>query len=365
MIAATLLLLAQLTSIPAPPGAGSLAPSLYATKHDVILSWLEDNTLRFSRYDGTKWSAPVNVVKRDDLFVNWADFPSVIEDAKGVLFAQWLQKSGPGYSYDSWMATSSDGGKSWSKPFLLNRDGKKNEHGFVSLVPLAKGGVAATWLDSRNEPEGATAGDMSLRYATVSARGVVANEVELDSRACDCCTTAMAMTATGPLIVYRDRSDDEIRDISYVRPGAKPRTVHADGWKIAGCPVNGPQVDAIGKTAAVTWFTSANDQPRVYVAFSEDFEHPIRVDEGKPVGRVDVVLLDPNTALVSWLEEKEVRARTVTRNGTLGTSAKIADASPGRASGFPRIARLGRDVYFAWTQMDGTAKQVQLARMPF
>ena len=110
MIAATLLLLAQLTSIPAPPGAGSLAPSLYATKHDVILSWLEDNTLRFSRYDGTKWSAPVNVVKRDDLFVNWADFPSVIEDAKGVLFAQWLQTRG-GHSYDTWMATSSDGGK--------------------------------------------------------------------------------------------------------------------------------------------------------------------------------------------------------------------------------------------------------------
>jgi len=355
MIAATVLLLAQLTSLPAPARAGSLAPSLYATKHDVILSWLEDNTLRFSRYDGAKWSAPIDVVKRDDLLVNWADFPSVIEDAKGVLFAQWLQKSDPGHSYDTWMATSANGGRSWSAPFLLNRDGKKGEHGFVSLVPLAKGGVGATWLDGRNEPE------MSLRYATVSARGVVANEIELDSRVCDCCTTSMVMTATGPLIVYRDRSDDEIRDISYVRPGSKPRTVHADGWKIAGCPVNGPQVDAIGKTAAVTWFTSANDQPRVYVAFSDDFEHPIRVDEGKPIGRVDVVLLDANTGLVSWLEENQVRARTVTRDGTLGASAKIV----GRASGFPRIARLGRDVYFAWTQMDGTAKRVQLARLPF
>lgn len=357
MITAALFLLAQLTSLSAPAGPGSQAPSLYATKHDVILSWLEDNTLRFARYDGAKWSAPVNVVKRDDLLVNWADFPSVIEDAKGVLFAQWLQKRGE-QSYDTWMATSSDGGKRWSKPFLLNRDGRAGEHGFVSLVPLANEGVGATWLDGRNE------GAMSLRYATVSARGVVANELELDSRACDCCTTGMAMTATGPLIVYRDRSDEEIRDIAYVRPGSKPRTLHADGWKVAGCPVNGPQVDATGKTAAVAWFTAAHDRPRVYVAFSEDFAHPVRVDEGKPAGRVDVVLLDANTALVSWIEENEVRARTIRRGGTPGASVKITGARPGRASGFPRIARLGRDVYFVWTQTDGTAKQVQLARLP-
>ena len=33
---------------------------------------------------------------------------------------------------------------------MLNRDGKKNEHGFVSLAPLPGGGVAATWLDGRH-----------------------------------------------------------------------------------------------------------------------------------------------------------------------------------------------------------------------
>ena len=365
MIAAALLLIAQLTPVPAPAGAGSAEPFLFATKHDVILSWLEENALRFSRYDGAHWSPAITVVKRDDLFVNWADFPSVIEDARGVLFAQWLQRSGAGYSYDTWMATSADGGKSWSAPFLLNRDGKKNEHGFVSLVPLAKEGVGAAWLDSRNMPEGKEEGDMSLRYATVNARGAVANEVELDARACECCTTAMAMTASGPLIVYRDRSDDEVRDIAYVRPGSKPRLVHADGWKIGGCPVNGPQVDAAGGSAAVAWFTAANEQPRVYVAFEGDFEHPVRVDEGKPAGRVDIVMLDAKTAVVSWLEANEVRARTVTRKGTLGASTKIGQSSAGRGSGFPRIAHLGRTVFFAWTQLDGSAKQVQLARVPF
>src|SRR5437762_3591448 len=82
-------------------------------------------------------------------------------------------------------------------PFLLNRDGKKNEHGFVTLAPLPHGGVGATWLDGRNMPEGKEEGEMSIRYATVSARGTIASDVILDRRTCECCTTGMAMTANG------------------------------------------------------------------------------------------------------------------------------------------------------------------------
>ena len=49
----------------------------------------------------------------------------------------WLEKSGSGtYAYDVRMATSKDGGRTWSKPFLLNRDGRKTEHGFVTLALL-------------------------------------------------------------------------------------------------------------------------------------------------------------------------------------------------------------------------------------
>lgn len=367
VLAAMLVSVQAIEELPPPAGAGAMAPHLFAARGALIASWLEpvpgtDRTaLRFARLAKGAWSAPRTIVERNDLFVNWADVPSVVADAKGVLFAHWLQKSGKDvYAYDVRMATSADGGATWGAPFLLNRDGKKNEHGFVSLAPLAGGGVGAAWLDGRNMPEGKEEGEMSIRYATVDAHGGIGGEVALDTRTCECCTTGMAMASGGPVIVYRERDAGEVRDIAAVRKTAKgwtaPRLVHADGWKIAGCPVNGPQIDAIGDHAAVAWFTAAQ-QERAFVAFSDDggatYGAPIRIDDGKPAGRLDVVLLDSDTALVTWLEQTaagaEIRVRRVPRSGKAAASLKIADATSPRAAGFPRMARVGGDVYLAWS----------------
>ena len=382
---------ATVEALPSPTGPGAAEPFLFTTRDGVGLSWLEPVAktdrvaLRFATYRNSQWSAPRTIIERNDLFVNWADFPSVIEDTKGTLFAHWLQKSGSGtYSYDVQMAASTDGGATWSKPFLLNRDGKQSEHGFATLAALPNGGIGATWLDGRNmtmsggDHEGHDAGDMTIRYATVDASGNIANDVELDRRTCECCTTGMTMTGSGPVIVYRDRSPDEIRDISYVRQTAtgwsEPRPVRADGWKINGCPVNGPQIDAIGNRAVTAWFTAANEQQRVYAAFSDDggatFGDAVTIDDGKPVGRVDVVLLDADTAVVTWLEQTangaEIRARRVPRSGKPAPSVKIADSGTARAAGFARIARTGDYVWFTWTEQkaQGTsvAKRVHVAR---
>jgi BNR repeat-like domain len=380
----------SIEALPSPAGANAAEPFLFTQRDGVGLSWLEPvaNTdrvaLRFATYRDSQWSAPRTVIERNDLFVNWADFPSIIEDAKGTLFAHWLQKSGSGtYSYDVQMAASTDGGATWSKPFLLNRDGKQSEHGFVTLAALPGGGVGATWLDGRNmtmsggDHEGHDAGDMTIRYAHVDASGNITADEQLDDRTCECCTTGMTMTANGPVIVYRDRSPDEIRDVSYVRRDAngwsKPRPVRADGWKINGCPVNGPQIDAAGNRAATAWFTAANEQQRVYAAFSNDggetFGNAIVVDEGKPAGRVDVVMLDESTALVTWLEQTaagaEIRARRIGRAGKRGDAVKIADASMARAAGFTRIARAGDQVWFTWTEHDGKNKKVHVSRGRF
>lgn len=370
----TVVLLAVLATpfedLSAPSATGAAEPFLFATRDGVLLSWLEPvagtsrTALRFARLNGTKWTAPRTIVERGDLFVNWADFPSIVEDANGALYAHWLQKSGPGtFDYDVRMSISGDGGATWSAPFVVNRDGKKAEHGFASVLPLQRGGVGIAWLDGRNT-------DMSVRYATVDAKGTIANDVQLDARACECCATGMAMTSSGPVIAYRDRSPDEIRDIAFVKRGpngwSAPRALHRDGWKIAGCPVNGPQLDAIGNRVVAAWFTAADETSRALVAFSSDggatFGKPVTIDDGKPVGRVDVVLLNSDAALVTWLEQTgstaEIRARRVHRNGTTSPSMTIAASSTARAAGFPRIARRGRDVYFAWTE----GKRIRVAR---
>ncbi len=373
-----------IVEIQSPAGAGAAEPFLFATKNALLMSWLEPIAksnrvaLRFARWSGRKWSEPRTIVESDDLFVNWADFPSIVEDAKGVLFAHWLQKSASStYAYDVQMAISMDGGRTWSKPFALNRDGRKTEHGFASLAPLPRGGVGVTWLDGRNMPEGKEEGEMSIRYATVDARAQVHDDAALDTRTCECCATGMTMASKGAVVVYRDRSNDDIRDIAIVRRAGSrwtpPRLIRCDGWKINGCPVNGPQIDAIGDHAAVAWFTGADNKGRVYVAFSNDagvtFTDAVAIDDANPAGRVDIVMLDTTTALVTWLEQigpgAEIRARRVRSNGQIEPAIKVADSSAARAAGFPRIARMGREIYFAWTEQSATMKRIHVASGTF
>lgn len=375
---------AQPADVTTPAGAGAATPFLFASNDSLLLSWLEPVAnsdrvaLRFARLAGGTWSDVRTIAERNDFFVNWADFPSVVEDRRGVLFAHWLQKSGKEvYAYDVRMAISSDSGRTWSDSFVLNRDGTKTEHGFTSLAPLPGGGVAAAWLDGRKMTPGKEEGEMTLRYATVDAKGGIRTEAELDGRACECCTTGMTVAKSGPVIAYRDRSGEEVRDIAVVRKTARgwssPRLLHADGWKINGCPVNGPQVDAFADRVAVAWFTGAGERGRAFVAFSDDggafFGPPVAIDDGKPVGRVDIVMLDAETALVTWSEQTasgaEIRARRVGRNRKATPSVKVADSSTARAAGFPRIARIGRDVYFAWTEQNATTKRIHLARLRF
>ncbi len=94
------------------------------------------------------------------------------------------------------------------------------------------------------------------------------------------------------------------------------------------------------------------------VAFSSDsgatFGTPIQVDDGETLGRVDVLLLPDNSALVCWLsgnaEGGAIKVRRVKPDGSVGPPAVIAKTDISRSSGFPRMARKGDEVHFAWTE---------------
>src|SRR5690606_15013816 len=189
------------------------------------------------------------------------------------------------------LGRSGAGGRAWSEPWAPDDDDAAAGHGFVARVPLA-GGVGVVGLDGRkyvDAPDGRPATqEMTLRFRHVSADGTPSPETLLDGRVCDCCQTDAAMTADGPVVVYRDRSPGEIRDIyvTRLRNGAwsEGEPVHQDGWEIAGCPVNGPAVAAFGTRVAVAWFAAPGDVARAKVAFSDDggrtWGPPVVVDDG-------------------------------------------------------------------------------------
>lgn len=371
----------KLQSMQSPVDSASAEPYLFTDKNGVVyLSWItkdsEKSSLLYSTLKDGKWSDPLSIATGNNWFVNWADYPLIASDGNNHLISHFLEKSEKGtYTYDVKVTTSSDKGKTWSVPVILHDDGKKAEHGFVSIVPYEEN-YFISWLDGRKVAmpgtgglPGEHAGQMTIRGAIVNKAGKKLNEWELDGRVCDCCQTTAAITSNGPVVVYRDRSDSEIRDMSIVRyvngKWTEPKTVFADNWKIEGCPVNGPRIDAEGNNLAVAWFSSPDQKAQVNVVFSEDggatFSKPIRIDEGQALGRVDIVLLDGKTAMVSWMEGAEIKAAKVFKDGKKEPSTIIASSSEARSSGFPQMTKYGNNLFFAWT--DEKAKTIKVATL--
>jgi hypothetical protein len=203
---------------------------------------------------------------------------------------------------------------------------------------------------------------MSLRTALLSPDGAVHPGGAIDDRVCDCCPTDAVSNARGEVVVvYRDRSPEEVRDIwltRFSRQGwSRPVPVHRDGWIIAGCPVNGPAIAGAGDLMLVAWFTGVDEHGEVRAALSTNgsrsFQAPVRVDGGNPLGRVDVVALSGGGFLVSWMEQveagAEIRARRVGADGTMNRGQTVAAVSGERSTGFPKLAGLGEDLFLAWT----------------
>ena len=383
----------KLTYIPSPVKSGG-EPNLFVSdKGQTYLSWVEyinDTTdaLMFSKLENLNWTTPIEISRGGDWFVNWADFPSLVvyKNNENHMAAHWLAKRSEGtYDYDVHISQSKDGGKTWGESFIIHTDGVAAEHGFVTMLPTNDGKIFATWLDGRftkiassdapkvkDDHGHGHGGAMTLRTATFDIDGNLFEEKELDNRICDCCQTTATITSNNTLVAYRDRSVDEIRDISFVHKTngnwSTPSSVHQDHWKIAGCPVNGPSIYTNNNNTAIVWYTQADSTSQVNVAFYDNlnsrFNPPIRIDDGNPIGRVGIVLLE-NTVFVSWLEQvdegAEIKLAQISNKNKKENSVTISSSSSLRKSGFPQIEKTKDKIIFAWTHVEDSKSTIKTA----
>ena len=373
----------QFSTLPDVAGLGSAEPHLATTTDGtVVMSWLEPSEpgtdLRWSRLHGDQWEDPRSVASGGNWFVNWADFPSVEPISESLWAAHWLVKRPGGtFAYDVAISISKDAGSTWTEAVIPHQDDTPTEHGFVSLFPW-QDKIGALWLDGRNmqpSDDGHGHGGMTLRAVALAGDLARHRKTEVDGLVCDCCQTDVAIGASGPIAVYRNRTEEEVRDIYVTRlldgewlPGV---AVADDDWTIAGCPVNGPAVDAAMDDVAVAWFTAANGDSKVRLARSSDsgasFSAALDIAVDRPVGRVDVALLADGSALVSWLESAadgtgDIRVRRATLQGVLGPAHTVAKTDAGRMSGFPQMVVSGDQVVFAWTDVADGVTSVRTAK---
>jgi len=364
---------AQMRRIDPPTGDGSGMPTLAQGKDGAVyLSWLEPagegrHALRFSRWNGTAWIAPETIAQGANWFVNWADFPALSVLPDGSMLAHWLARAEGGgkFGYGIKVARRAPHAAGWKQIHSMSLGEKEDYAGFLSFEP---GGETAVFLSP--PPSGGGHGPhehgagaehrKTVRFVRFRGERVEA-EGEIDNDACTCCPTAVGRTRGGLIAAYRDHSPGEIRDIAVVRYAngawSKPVTVHADGWKINGCPTDGPAIAAAGSHVAIAWLTRAAGEAKVQVALSSDegksFRKPLRLDGGNPLGRPALAAWDDTSDAAVWIEkttgtEAELRLRRIGHDGTLHPVHTVATVPASRTTGFPKLAVAGNHVFLAW-----------------
>ena len=371
-----------------PGSAGSAQPRLTSDLDGApLLSWIEPEgpggVLRYARFDGDAFGDPREIVRSERMLVSWADFPSVTPIIGDLWFAHWLRKRPEGFAYDVALAISRDGGQSWSDAGQLNEDDAEAEHGFVSVIAWNER-FGAFWLDGRELATASLDGSgplpgTSLRLASFDGDGAISAREIVDSLVCDCCQPDVALTSAGPIVVYRDRTEEEIRDVVARRHvggrWSEPVGLGHEGWHIEGCPVNGPVVGAHEDDVVAAWFTAASNQSRVRFARSTDagasFRAAVDVDGGRALGQPAIVLDADGRALVSWWRRGgeggiDLMLRRFERDDGAGEAMVLAHEDIGMAGDVPQLIAAGRDYVVAWTTLaDGNdIRLLRLGNLP-
>ncbi|RMA80013.1 sialidase family protein [Umboniibacter marinipuniceus] len=339
-------------------------PSLFSDEQGGLISFQQLNhqntELVVGHIDNTGEIHQQVVASGDDWFVNWADFPSISRNGDHIV-TWFLRKHDEGtYSYDIWLVQSFDNGETWQPPQQLNNDNGGGEHGFADIIPF-EDAFLISWLDGRNTVghHGAHSGAMMVNWALIHSDGSVRTNETLDTRSCDCCHTALSEVSGVPVLAYRDRTVDEIRDIAVSHwQGVgfeEPTLWHQDNWQINGCPVNGPSVWESQGKLAMAWFTQATgvSELRYKVVGAE----PTTLSQ-TTLGRIDSLQHD-DYSYISHLHRQPTGRSSVNIirfNSTTPAESdtlQVADSSASRSSGIPKMAVINRQLWIATTNDRG------------
>ncbi|WP_445666090.1 sialidase family protein [Fodinibius sp. AD559] len=368
-----------------PASQNSVYPYLYSTNNQLYMSWITNNSdethsLNYASYSNDEWSAPKTIATDSTWFVNWADFPSIIANNDGPVAAHWLNKKPGGpYAYDVNISATDKSGH-WNQALVPHNDDTPTEHGFVSMVPWGEDTFLVVWLDGR-KTDGRSGEEyynldyaMTLRGALIDRDGNIQERFLIDDAVCDCCPTSLIKTSEGAIVAYRNRTDNEIRDIYTSRFNGEewtsPKAVYNDGWEIGACPVNGPMLAAEDSLVTIAWHTGANDNPTAKYAYSVDsgttFSEPVILNDSTSLGRVDAEIYK-GISYLSWLEKGKNKAllKVASFNGgnQINQSKTVAKLSESRRTGYPQMEQMGNALFFAWTQSDSTGTKVITQKM--
>jgi len=355
-----------------PSAGGSVQPN-WSTAPDgsAIFSWIEpvkngEYSLRYAVRKGAAWSEARTVIAGRHFFRQPAEAPEVMQIGDKLWLAHWVEMPKESSEAEYIYVSSSIDGLHWSAPLMAHRDRSEVQHGLVSMAASGPNEASLFWLET---PKGDD-GPGYLMRTVVDGSGKELKEERLDDDVCDCCPTAVARTAKGLIVAYRDHTPDNIRDIAVLRfengKWSPSKIVHADNWRLDACPVNAAAVAAKGDHVALAWFTGA-EPAKVQMLFSDDggatLGKPIQISTGPALGNTSLALAENGGAIVSWLErtpsgDARLLVREVSPSGAAGPATQIAEGGK-TPFGYPKVFHSAAGTFVAW----GSGGKIETAQL--
>jgi hypothetical protein len=258
------------------------------------------------------------------------------------LHLAWCEAVADGSGQRMLLASSSDAGRSFTKPMPVHRQ-ERIRAAFTSFRTGPDGSLVCSWLDDRSGAQ--------QPFASVRPAGAASFEPERAAYlgedgqgVCPCCPTATCIAPDGTVYVAFRNIHEGYRDmaITRLRPGQTkfdgPFAVVSNAWKFDGCPHDGPSMAILGDTLHVAWMDARTGAQRCYygranlagMKFETRELHPATGTQGNPK-----LLADASGNLHAVWEQST-------------GSEPAADSQPGHNHGTPKLgAGSGRAIFHA------------------
>ena len=330
---------------------------------------------------GRTFGAPVAVTPQP-MQLDWGPDarPKIAIDDKGRIHVAFAIFKDRQFNGQVFLSRSTDAGATFSPPRPVT-DVQESQR-FEALAIDADGSIFAAWLDKRLRIGARARGEKypgaALAFAWIGDGGATIGETKLArEETCECCRLGVAFAGQGkPVVVFRNIFDKTTRDHAVIAftdrstPGPV-RRVSVDDWKTDACPHHGPGIAVGGDTTHATWFTSGKARRGLFYARSMDegasFSEPLAIGQsGRQPGHAVVAAIGRRV----WLAWKEFDG-TATSIMTMishdsGTTwgKPNAIAATKDASGLPLLLTRGDSTYLSWQTSSDGYKLLQLEAAP-
>ena len=237
-----MLLLAALLALHLPPvssTAPNRQPQMAVSKDSVALVFGSADTIWLSRStdNGHTFGAPAKVAELPKMLLGRHRGPRLVTTGDTMILSAIATES------DLFYWRSTDGGKTWSKPAVINDQPKAAREGLHAMAADAEGHVAAAWLDDRIPGGKRLFGAFSDDRGASWSKNVMLYESP-SGTICQCCHPTLVSLGHGEFAVMwrnvidgsRDFYTLKIRDGKPVTAAAKQGT---GTWKLDACPMDG------------------------------------------------------------------------------------------------------------------------------